>query len=174
MCRTLYLVAVQSINAEETQEGLCPSPGSVGLWHSLFASPGPHGWQWYYLLPLLPYESKTCSKSTRCLLCVHPHQVSSLHFHPTRFHSISFIILLVAVAALSPAVVWGIQGSGEVNLEENWAELGDWGTGRLGHVALLRGHLSSPWLLQWRMDCGWVLKCHGSKCSLWKVSSLPL
>ena len=77
--------------------------------------------------------------------------MSSLRSHPIRFHSVSFIILLLAVAALSPAVLWGIQGSGEVNWEENGAELGDRDAGRLGHVAL-RGHLSSPSLLRRRMD----------------------
>ena len=93
----------------------------------------------------------TSQRPARCLLCVHPHQVSSLHSHPTRFHSGSFIIWLLAVAALSPAVFWGIQGSGEVNWEENSAELGDRDAGRLGHVAL-RGHLSSPSMSRRRMD----------------------
>lgn len=127
-----------------------PSPGSVGiLWHSLLALPGP---SWVAVVLFTSIASlqvkdllRVCSRS----LCVHPHQVSSLHSHPTRFHSVSVIILLVTGAVLSPAVLWGILGEWGGTGEET-AALGDWGAGRL--VMALRGHLSSPRCYVGRME----------------------
>ena len=144
----------QSIKAEEKQEGLCPRPGSEDiLWRSLHGLARPS-------LPVVVWSASSASLRAKDLLQVgsllpvcasisHPHQVSSLHSHPIRFHSASFINnLLVAAAALSPAGFCGIQGSGEVDWEENWTKLGDWDSGLTGCVAL-RGHLaSSSWLEQ--------------------------
>lgn len=159
----------------DTQEGLCPSPGSVGiLWHFLCPIAQPSWVAVVLLTSLRPTESDLLQNllAASCVYILIRCQV----FIPIPLDFIPFPLLFCW---------WQEQFS---TLPVLLGHSGEWG-GELGGKMSCTGRLGrwSPWSWPWeaifpppsllrrRMDCGWVLKCCGSRVpSLWKVSSLPL